>query len=599
MKHVPPFVRAIAILLLLVSGSQRAAVHARPDSGSAKQSNISQLANEAPIAADDSVDVRYNATNTIVHVLDNDYDPDGDALTIISVNTYPGTAVISGSVIIHTPGRDEWHTNGISYAISDGRGGIAWGEVTVSMTDIYATPQPDYYRVPKNCVDCRLSIMSNDTAPEIYHRINIGRVGPPRYGTAVIGYGEYGAVDAIYTAPTDFTGTDTFRYWLVESGPFSAEVGITVADEGENGAPIALDDTFDVTINSSATSLALLANDRDLDGDAFSVSAIGPAQHGTLANLGSSVAYTPTANFAGTDSFTYTVSDAGGLSATALVSLTVGLPTTPWPGFRQLPGSLPVAGQYYSATLVADDADADDMLEFSAENLPPGLSLVDHGDRTATLGGLPTQAGIYTPTLSISDPHMTTSVALPLRVEPALITITSPPPAPASYGTAYSHTLTAVGADPTAAVTFTVTMGALPPGLSLELDGVLSGTPTAAGSYAAIGLTAHSAAGSYTQLITLAIARAPLTITANNLTRPLAQPNPPLTAQFSGFVLGNDASALSSPLILSTPATLASPVGNYAITPGGATADNYAITFVPGTLTVTNATLFLPLVARP
>jgi hypothetical protein len=52
----------------------------------------------------------------------------------------------------------------------------------------------------------------------------------------------------------------------------------------------------------------------------------------------------------------------------------------------------------------------------------------------------------------------------------------------ASYGSAYTpaQTLTATGG--TAPYTFSVTTGSLPPGMSLSTAGVLSGTPTAAGS---------------------------------------------------------------------------------------------------------------------
>jgi hypothetical protein len=65
--------------------------------------------------------------------------------------------------------------------------------------------------------------------------------------------------------------------------------------------------------------------------------------------------------------------------------------------------------------------------------------------------------------------------------------IASPPPAAATVGAAYSHTFTATGW-PTP--TFSLMAGSLPPGLALSGDGLLSGTPTAAGEYLGIAVQA-------------------------------------------------------------------------------------------------------------
>jgi len=92
---------------------------------------------------------------------------------------------------------------------------------------------------------------------------------------------------------------------------------------------------------------------------------------------------------------------------------------------------------------------------------------------------------------------------------------------------------------------------------------------------------------------TLTIEKAPLTVTANNATRRVNLANPDFTASYSGFVLGESASALGGTLSLTTPATSVSPVGSYAITPSGLTATNYAITFVPGVLSITNTAALL------
>jgi hypothetical protein len=65
-------------------------------------------------------------------------------------------------------------------------------------------------------------------------------------------------------------------------------------------------------------------------------------------------------------------------------------------------------------------------------------------------------------------------------------------------------------------------------------------------------------------------------------------PVPPLTAAYAGFVNGDTPASLSVPVVLSTPATSASPMGVYPIVPSGALAVNYTIAFVNGTLTITS-----------
>lgn len=92
-------------------------------------------------------------------------------------------------------------------------------------------------------------------------------------------------------------------------------------------------------------------------------------------------------------------------------------------------------------------------------------------------------------------------------------------------------------------------------------------------------------AASVTQ--TLTVQKAPLTIKADDKAKPEGDPNPALTVTYTGFVNGENAGVLLTPVTLSTTATTSSPAGTYPIIPAGATATNYQITFVNGTLTVT------------
>lgn len=91
---------------------------------------------------------------------------------------------------------------------------------------------------------------------------------------------------------------------------------------------------------------------------------------------------------------------------------------------------------------------------------------------------------------------------------------------------------------------------------------------------------------------TLTIAKAPLTITADNQTRVYGDANPTLTLTYAGFKNGETATALSQPATVSTTAVGTSPVtATYPISVSGAAAANYNITFVAGTLTVTKRPL--------
>ena len=104
------------------------------------------------------------------------------------------------------------------------------------------------------------------------------------------------------------------------------------------------------------------------------------------------------------------------------------------------------------------------------------------------------------------------------------------------------------------------------------------------------GAAATNYAISYVQG-TLSVTPATLTITADNQTKQAGAANPTLTASYSGFVNGDSQSGLGTQPTVTTTATTSSPVGSYPITASGASAPNYNINYVAGTLTVTPATI--------
>ena len=87
---------------------------------------------------------------------------------------------------------------------------------------------------------------------------------------------------------------------------------------------------------------------------------------------------------------------------------------------------------------------------------------------------------------------------------------------------------------------------------------------------------------------------ASLAITANNASRPAAQPNPPFSASYSGLQGGDSPASLAGSLLYATLADAASPAGSYAVTPSGVSSPNYTIVFIAGTLTVIGTTAAIP-----
>ncbi len=145
---------------------------------------------------------------------------------------------------------------------------------------------------------------------------------------------------------------------------------------------------------------------------------------------------------------------------------------------------------------------------------------------------------------------------------------------------------------PDPVLTFTVGGSGLAAGDTVaDISGALARTPgeIAAGSPYAITQGTLASTGNYAVAVftpaALTITPAQLTIAADNKNKLQGQPNPALTASYGGLTNGDSAAVITG-LSLATIAADTSPIGNYAITPSGASAPNYAITYADGVLAI-------------
>src|SRR5438477_122300 len=138
---------------------------------------------------------------------------------------------------------------------------------------------------------------------------------------------------------------------------------------------------------------------------------------------------------------------------------------------------------------------------FNATGLPAGLTV---NTSTGLISGTPTTAGTYTVTISATNAGGTGSATLTLTIKPAPPVITRSLTATGQVGVAFSYTITATNS-PTSYNATVLPAGVLPAGLSVNTStGVISGTPTTAGTYN-VTISATNAGGTGSATLTLTI----------------------------------------------------------------------------------------------
>ncbi len=88
--------------------------------------------NNPPVAVDDVLTVT-NFDVLVISVLDNDFDPDGDAISLEIAETAFGSAVVTGDTITFTPEQGLTGEITINYSISDELGAVATATVIINI----------------------------------------------------------------------------------------------------------------------------------------------------------------------------------------------------------------------------------------------------------------------------------------------------------------------------------------------------------------------------------------------------------------------------------------------------------------------------------
>ena len=276
------------------------------------------------------------------------------------------------------------------------------------------------------------------------------------------------------------------------AGSFTFSVHATDSSTG-TGAPFSITQSYTFTVNAPALTLTPTTLPNAQAAVAYSQQITANGGNGTYSyavtagtlptglTLSSSGHLSGTSHTAGSFNFTVTATDGLGFTGTQAYALLVGAPS-----LLLTPASLPAATAEtaYTQSFTASGGTAPYTYAVSTGSLPAGLTL---NASSGALSGTPTVAGNFT--FSVSATDSSTGTGAPFSVSHSYtFTVNAPSIAltPATLpnaqaAVAYSQQITATGGN--GSYTFAVSAGNLPAGLSLSANGLLAGTPTAAGNY--------------------------------------------------------------------------------------------------------------------
>ena len=212
------------------------------ETDTAKSTGARRYINRPPTAVGDAYTIECSAPVTF-NVLANDTDADGDALTITSASTPgKGTVAIVAGRIVYTPAASTCTgtTDSFTYAVSDGKGGVATATVAVTIKAapvVIAPPPPappvntapvavnDVFVVPCK-TSAVLDVLGNDSDKDGDALTITSITQPSKAGIAIGPNGK----TLIYNPTGACFVSDTFTYTISDGKGGSATATVTLID---------------------------------------------------------------------------------------------------------------------------------------------------------------------------------------------------------------------------------------------------------------------------------------------------------------------------------------------------------------------------------
>ena len=285
------------------------------DSGAATISITVMAANDKPNAQDDKVGTREDSPISVIDVLTNDTDKDGDSLSVTAVTQgrNGSVAINTDNTLSYTPNANFCGNDSFTYTVCDGNGGNDKATVNVRVKAVNDTPTANNVSVSTQ-EDRPVSIGLTGNDPD-GDSLSYSVIKDPSHGTLS------GTAPRLkYTPKANFSGSDSFTFKTNDRKLNSAAATVSITIMAANDPPMAYSDSA-TTQEDDSVSITLAGGDDD--GDVITYRVVTGPSHGSLKGRAPRLIYSPNANFNGSDSFTFKTNDKRADSKTATVSITV------------------------------------------------------------------------------------------------------------------------------------------------------------------------------------------------------------------------------------------------------------------------------------
>ena len=320
--------------------------------------------NNMPVAANVTANTNED-TATEVTLQASDVDNNVLVYTALTQPENGTLGVITGGKVIYTPAANYNGADSFTYKVNDGFSDSDAAEVQLNISAVNDLPVALMVT----------SSTSEDSSTEVV--LQASDVDNNTLIYELVTQPVSGALSAIvgnkvtYTPQNNFNGADSFSYKVYDGTGYSEAATVTLSIQGVNDAPVSTSIAASVDENSS---LEVVLQASDIEGDSLTFEIIAQPSHGTLSAISSNkVTYNPATDFSGSDSFTYKASDENASSIISTVTLTVNHVNSK-PVSREGSASADM-NEEVTLTLSATDADSGEVLTYTIVEQPEHGSL--------------------------------------------------------------------------------------------------------------------------------------------------------------------------------------------------------------------------------